>query len=101
MWYDVIVKIGSLCEMEFHFSFFCQNRGRSGNEFSAVKWNLKGSKNVIIVSCEGFFPGEGFFFVIQAVRLNRFLDLWLNCLVSRYRESEVGCYVFFVIIVSL
>ena len=40
-------------------------------------------------------------FVIQAVRLNQFLDLWLNCLVSRYRESEDGCYVFFVIIVNL
>ena len=40
-------------------------------------------------------------FVIQAVRLNQFLDLLLNCLVSRYREGEESCYVFFVIIVNL
>ena len=45
--------------------------------------------------CEEFCPGENFLFVVQAVRLNQFLDLWLNCLVSRYRENEDGCYVFF------
>ena len=37
MWFDVIVKIGSLCEMKISFLVFCQNRGRSGSKLSAVK----------------------------------------------------------------
>ena len=101
MWFDVIVKIGSLCEMKISFLVFVKIVAGLGVNSQPWKWNLKGSKNVIIVVCEEFCPGENFLFVVQAVRLNRFLDLWLNCLVSRYRESEVGCYVFFVIIVSL
>ena len=94
-------KSGVCVKWKFHFLCSVKIVAGLGVNSQPWKWNLKGSKNVIIVVCEGFCPGENFLFVVQAVRLNRFLDLWLICLVSRYRESEDGCYVFFVIIVNL
>ena len=81
--------------------FFCQNRGRSGNEFSAVKGESKRFQKCHNRDLWRILSRWRLLFVIQAVRLNQFLDLWLNCLVSRYRESEDGCYVFFVIIVNV
>ena len=60
MWFDVIVKIGGLCEMEV--SFLVKIVAGLGMKFSAVKVESKKvPKNVIIVVCEGFCPGEGFF----------------------------------------
>ena len=90
-----------VCVKRNSVSFVCQNRGRSGNEFSAVKEESKRFQKCHNRDLWRILSRWRLLFVIQAVRLNRFLDLWLNCLVSRYRESEVGCYVFFVIIVSL
>ena len=82
-------------------SCFCQNRGRSGSKLSAVKVESERFQKCHNRGLWRILSRWKLLFVVQAVRLNRFLDLWLNCLVSRYRESEDGCYVFFVIIVNL
>ena len=94
-------KSGVCVKWKFHFLCSCQNRGRSGSKLSAVK-----------VESERFQKchNRGLWRILSRWKLpvchsscktNQFLDLWLNCLVSRYREGEDCCYVFFVIIVNL
>ena len=69
-----------------HF-LFCQNRGGSGNEFSALKVESKRFQSVIIVIEKDSFQVKTSFCVMLAVRLNpRVPGFVVNLSFGRYRE---------------